>query len=338
MSKKPATPTTAQSTPRIVPGNNKALHPRNKHGGRYDFAQLIASSPELAAFVKTNAYGDDSIDFADADAVRAINRALLKHFYKVDGWNLPAQYLCPPIPGRADYLHHLADLLAIGNGGGIPYGNAIRILDIGVGANGIYPLIGHSEYGWSFVGTDIDPNALACAQATLDANISYRNAVELRHQPSRAAIFKNVLHADELFELSLSNPPFHASIDEAMAGTERKWKNLGKAAPESTTPKLNFSGQHSELCCTGGEEGFICRMIAESALYARNCLWFTTLVSKATTLPTIYRALKAAGVHGYRTIEMTQGQKKSRIVAWTFLNERQQQAWRSERWGAAAPP
>lgn len=147
MSKKPATPTPAQSTPRIVPGNNKALHPRNKHGGRYDFAQLIASSPELAAFVKTNAYGDDSIDFADADAVRAINRALLKHFYKVDGWNLPAQYLCPPIPGRADYLHHLADLLAIGNGGGIPYGNAIRILDIGVGANGIYPLIGHSEYG-----------------------------------------------------------------------------------------------------------------------------------------------------------------------------------------------
>ena len=147
-----------------------------------------------------------------------------------------------------------------------------------------------------------------------------------------------MLHTDELFELSLSNPPFHASIDEAMAGTERKWKNLGKAAPESTTPKLNFSGQHSELCCTGGEEGFICRMIAESALYARNCLWFTTLVSKATTLPTIYRALKAAGVHGYRTIEMTQGQKKSRIVAWTFLNERQQQAWRSERWGAAAPP
>ena len=169
----------AKSAPRATPADKKGLHPRNKHGGRYDFAELVQCCPELAAFVAPNAYGDVSVDFADPNAVRALNRALLKQHYGINGWDLPAQYLCPPIPGRADYLHYLADLLARSNGGNIPYGDAIRVLDIGVGANVVYPLIGHSEYGWSFVGSDIDRTALACAQATVDANSGHRDAVEV---------------------------------------------------------------------------------------------------------------------------------------------------------------
>ncbi len=90
-----------------------SLHPRNRHGGRYDFAVLTACCPELAAHVAANAFGDDSIDFADPLALRALNRALLRHFYGVGTWDIPARYLCPPIPGRADYIHSAADLLAI---------------------------------------------------------------------------------------------------------------------------------------------------------------------------------------------------------------------------------
>ena len=311
----------------------KGLHPRSRHQGRYDFAQLIACSPELAACVAPNAYGDASIDFADPVAVRALNRALLKLHYGVDGWDIPARYLCPPIPGRADYLHYMADLLALSNGGVIPHGPAIRVLDIGVGANCIYPLIGHSEYGWSFVGTDIDRAALTSAQVALDANPGHRDAVTLRYQASRAAVFTGVVLTDELFDLVLCNPPFHASASEARAGTERKWNNLGKAVPGNKAPVLNFGGQDSELCCPGGEEGFVARMIAESAQFPNHCLWFSALVSKATSLPAIYRALKKAGVHTSQTIEMAQGQKKSRVVAWTFLAERQQQAWRNRRRG-----
>ncbi|WP_153112003.1 23S rRNA (adenine(1618)-N(6))-methyltransferase RlmF [Propionivibrio limicola] len=315
------------------PTEKKGPHPRNRHLGRYDFPQLIACRPELATFVAPNAYGDDSIDFANPEAVRALNGALLKLQYGIDGWNIPARYLCPPIPGRADYLHYLADLLARSNGGVVPHGTAIRVLDIGVGANCIYPLIGHSEYGWSFVGTDIDRAALASAQATLDANASHRFAIELRRQTSREDIFKGVVHHDELFDLTLCNPPFHSSLDEARAGSERKWKNLGKEAPSSKPPTLNFGGQNSELCCPGGEAGFVSRMIAESVHVQNNCLWFSALVSKATSLPAIYRALKQAGVRKNLTIEMSQGQKKSRIVAWTFLAERQQQAWRNQNRG-----
>ena len=322
----------AASTTNTV-AEKKNLHPRNRHGGRYDFRQLLAGSPELAAFVALNAYGDESVDFADPNAVRALNRALLKHHYGITGWDLPLRYLCPPIPGRADVLHHLADLLALSNGGVIPCGEAIRVLDIGVGANCIYPLIGHSEYGWHFVGSDIDRAALACAQATVDANSGFRGAIELRFQAARLFVFKGVLQVDELFDLVMCNPPFHASIEEASAGSARKWKNLGNGTSGEKAPLLNFGGQGDELCCAGGEEGFISRMITESALIANSCLWFTTLVAKATSLPTVYRALKKAGVQASRTIDMAHGQKKSRIVAWTYLNERQQQAWRNSRRG-----
>ncbi len=336
MQKKPTAKIFVNTAPRTAPAEKANLHPRNKHAGRYDFKQLIECSPELAAFVSVNAYGNESIDFANPEAVRALNSTLLKQMYGVTGWNLPAQYLCPPIPGRADYLHHLADLLALSNGGTIPYGETIRVLDIGVGANCIYPLIGHSEYGWHFVGSDIDRTALACARATADANSGHRNAIELRLQNSRNTIFKGVLHSDELFDLVMSNPPFHASMEKARASTERKWQNLGKATPGEESPVLNFGGQSAELCCTGGEEGFIGRMIAESTLIQNSCLWFTTLVSKASNLPAVYRALKNNGVQDNCTIEMAQGQKKSRIVAWTFLNERQRQAWRNNRRGESS--
>jgi 23S rRNA (adenine1618-N6)-methyltransferase len=333
MSKKPSAEPAAQKPP----AEKKGLHPRNKHQGRYDFKQLVECSPELARFVLLNAYRDESIDFADPDAVRALNRALLKQMYGITAWNLPPQYLCPPIPGRADYLHQLADLLAADNGGVVPYGEAINVLDIGVGANCIYPLIGHGEYGWRFVGSDIDRTALACAQTTVDANSGFRDAIELRFQASSSAVFKGVLRADELFDLTLCNPPFHRSLDEARAGTERKWQNLGKKTPGAKAPVLNFGGQGAELCCAGGEEGFIGRMVAESAQLPTSCLWFTTLVARSASLSAVYRALKKAGVQESRTIDMAHGQKQSRCVAWTFFNARQRQAWRTQRWGAAEP-
>ena len=142
-------------------GSNKLssknkLHPRNKHQGRYHFESLKISCPELSLFVHSNKYNDESIDFFDPEAVKALNKALLKQYYKIEYWHIPPNYLCPPIPGRADYLHHIADLLAKSNNGKIPKGNKIHCLDIGTGANCIYPIIGSSEYKWSVVGADID--------------------------------------------------------------------------------------------------------------------------------------------------------------------------------------
>ncbi|MFZ1613413.1 MAG: 23S rRNA (adenine(1618)-N(6))-methyltransferase RlmF [Holophaga sp.] len=336
----PKPPKKALKTPTDTTGSKAAgkqgLHARNRHRERYDFSQLIRSCPELASFVAINDHADQSIDFADPKAVKTLNRALLRHFYGISTWDIPPGYLCPPIPGRADYLHYLADLLAASNGGEIPRGNAVRALDIGTGANCIYPILGHREYGWHFLGSDIDTTALACAGAIVDANSGLADGIQLRLQRSPEKIFLGLLEDQEQFDVCLCNPPFHASPQEAREGSQRKWQQLGKNTGTCTPPVLNFGGQGRELWCEGGEAAFIGRMVKESTTIPTRCLWFTTLVSKSANLPSVRSALKQARVSDFRVIEMAQGQKKSRIVAWTFLNPEQRQAWRTERWQTSA--
>ena len=88
------------------------LHSRNQHREGYDFERLIEQSPELEAFTIQNPRGRTTIDFQNTQAVRMLNRALLSTHYEIGFWDIPASYLCPPIPGRGDYIHYLADLLA----------------------------------------------------------------------------------------------------------------------------------------------------------------------------------------------------------------------------------
>ena len=287
-----------------------ALHPRNQHRDRYDFDLLISVNAALKPFVKPNKFGDASIDFANPQAVKALNQALLKQYYSLAFWDIPSQYLCPPIPGRADYVHYLADLLAENH----PQQTPIRVLDIGVGANMIYPLIGQHSYGWQFVGADIDVTAINNARQIVDAN-SLNGKVELRLQKDKNHFYSGIIKKDERFTLTMCNPPFHASLADAQAGTQRKWRGLGKSGKSA----LNFGGQHNELVFDCGEEAFVIAMIKESKQFEIQCQWFTTLISKAATLPSVYRALQKVGVQQVKTMDMQQGQKQSRIVAWTFV-------------------
>jgi len=271
----------------------------------------------LKHFLVPHPLGGETIDFADPEAVKTLNRALLITHYGVAHWDIPQGYLCPPIPSRADYLHYVADLLAESLSGAIPRGPAVAVLDIGVGANCIYPLIGAQEYAWRFVGTDVDPKAVDWANQLVAANPALAGKITCRLQRSPEAILKNVVRPGETFALSLCNPPFHASPAEAAAGTLRKLKNLGGGNPAKTI--LNFGGKSNELWCPGGEAAFVRRMILESAVLPNLCIWFTTLISKRATLPAIYQELKKVRAIDVRTIVMFAGQKQSRIVAWTFL-------------------
>lgn len=286
----------------------EGLHPRNRFRERYDFARLIAGSPALGPFVKVNAHGNESIDYADPKAVKALNQALLKDAYGLGHWDIPPGYLCPPIPGRSDYVHYLADLISLKRG------PSVRVLDIGTGANCIYPLIGASEYGWSFVGAEIDPVACRWAQKLVTSNASVAGLIECRLQASARQCFRGVIRPGERFDLTMCNPPFHGSAAEAAEGTERKLRNL-----RVKKPALNFGGRANELWCEGGELAFVRRMIQESEVYAKQCGWFTTLVSKSAHLPKFEQALRQVGASEVKIIDMTQGQKKSRVLAWTFV-------------------
>ncbi|WP_424003975.1 23S rRNA (adenine(1618)-N(6))-methyltransferase RlmF [Maribacter sp. IgM3_T14_3] len=308
------------------------LHPRNKHTGRYDLKALKLINTDLKPFVEKNKYGNLTIDFFNPIAVKALNKAILISQYGLDFWDIPDGFLCPPIPGRADYIHHIADVLAASNNGKLVKGENITCLDIGVGANCVYPIIGNNTYGWSFIGTDIDPKALEAAQKIVTSNPSLHGKVEFRLQSKPEHIFSGVLNADEKVDLAICNPPFHATQAEAEAGTLRKLSNLKKKRVKK--PELNFSGQGGELWTDGGEKRFVLNMINESAQYAKNCAWFSTLVSKQSNLRAFYDRLEKVGVIEHKTTPMGQGNKLSRIIAWTFLSTTEMETWSSDRWKA----
>lgn len=307
-----------------------SLHPRNPHRFRYDFEQLILSCPELENFVIINEHhtqdSDKTIDFSDPEAVKALNKALLILHYGIQNWDIPKNYLCPPIPGRADYIHYIADLLASCNNGIVPEDVNVQGLDIGIGANCIYPIIGNYAYGWSFVGTDIDENAIQNCKKIIQNNPKLIDAISLQQQTESRFIFKNIITPEDKFAFTICNPPFHASANEANKATTRKVNNLQNIRTKD--PILNFGGHNAELWCDGGEIGFITQMIYESAKYPMQVLWFTTLVSKKENLSNIYKTLNKVSAATIKTIDMAQGQKTSRIVAWSFLSESQQQNWK----------
>ncbi|HDZ8929362.1 TPA: 23S rRNA (adenine(1618)-N(6))-methyltransferase RlmF [Aeromonas dhakensis] len=307
--------------------HKSGLHPRNRHQAPYDFAALCLRTPELQPFVFVNPYGASTIDFADPAAVKALNKALLALHYGILHWDLPAGYLCPPIPGRVDYLHRVADLLAE-SAGKVPTGKGVRVLDVGVGANCIYPLLGAREYGWRFVGSDIDPVSVKAASLLANSN-GLGSQIECRLQGRAGDIFQGIVAPRERFALTLCNPPFHASLAEASKGTERKLRNLGKEVKDK--PVLNFGGQKAELWCEGGEAAFLAAMINQSRAFAEHCLWFSSLVSKKENLPAAEKALTRVGVRQVRVLEMAQGNKVSRVLAWTFFDEAGCREW----WSAA---
>ncbi len=305
-------------------------HPRNPHRFRYDFELLLNNCPELKNFVYANEHrsvaSEVTIDFSNPDAVKALNNALLITYYDIQNWDIPSNYLCPPIPGRADYIHYIADLLANSNNDIIPEGEQVVGLDIGIGANCIYPIIGNNAYGWSFVGADIDEDALQNCKKIIAHNPKLIDVISLQLQVEARYIFKNIILPEDRFAFTICNPPFHSSAEAAAKSALRKVNTLENKKSEK--PILNFGGQQTELWCKGGELGFITQMIYESAKYPMQCLWFTTLVSKKDNLKSIYKILGKVSAVAIKTIDMAQGQKISRIIAWTFLSETQQKDWK----------
>ncbi|HJS15642.1 MAG TPA: 23S rRNA (adenine(1618)-N(6))-methyltransferase RlmF [Rheinheimera sp.] len=305
--------------------SNKALHPRNKHHQPYDFAALCAAVPALTVFVRDNGYGMLSIDFANPAAVKTLNQALLKQIYSVEHWQLPDGFLCPAVPGRVDYLHYLADLLALLNKNKIPTGSKVQLLDTGCGANLIYPLLAQAEYGWKVTASELDQEAVAAAELLIEQN-QLQHKIALRQQHKPAHIFHGIIQPDDLFDLTLCNPPFHNSAEQALAGSERKARNLGQKSAE-----LNFAGRSHELWCDGGEAAFIRLMIEESQSYAQQVLWFSSLVSKQENVPALQQQLNKLGAQ-HQLLDMQQGNKQSRILAWSFMPDKQRQLWAQFRW------
>ena len=296
------------------------MHKNNIHKSGYDFLKLCEVYPQLKAFVFENKYNTQTIDFANPEAVKNLNTALLFTHYNIKYWEFSEANLCPPIPGRVEYIHQLENLL---KSSGID--NNISVLDIGTGATCIYPLLGHQVYDWSFVATDIDTGSIEQARKNIDENELHGN-IQLRAQADKSQIFKGVLKPTDTFSASMCNPPFFKSEAEMMQATSKKLKGLGKNGERIK----NFSGKFNELCYKGGEKAFVHTYLYESSLFKTTCFWYTTLVSKKENIKSMYASLNKLGATEIKTIPMQLGNKTSRIVAWTFLTKDQQKKWNDE--------
>jgi 23S rRNA (adenine1618-N6)-methyltransferase len=285
------------------------LHPRSFHNQPYNFQELTVKVPELKQFIVKNRDGIDTVQFADPKAVYLLNKALLLHFYNLDFWDIPNQNLVPPIPGRSDYIHYLSDLLKVDNS------DKTTVLDIGTGASLVYPLIGNAVHNWNFVATDIETKSIEIAQEIIDKNPHLASKITLRLQSDKKQILAGIITKDDYFDAVMCNPPFFKSKKEAEAQTLRKLKGLDKRK----SPKLinNFSGESNELWCNGGELSFVLNYIKESVLFKTQVGWFTSLISNEDNLKPLQIELKKSAKE-VKIIDMAQGNKKSRILAWRF--------------------
>ena len=295
-----------------------SLHPNNKNREQYDLLALVNETPMLEKYVRQNKDGQKTVDFSDPIAVKLLNKALLSYYYDVKFWKFPDINLCPPIPGRADYIHHISDLLKES----MRKEKNINCLDIGVGASCIYPIIGITEYNWSFIASDIDRKSFATAKKIISSNPKLKGNVDFRFQNDSNKIFEGIIKEDDFIDIIICNPPFHASKKEALEASRQKVRNL--TGKYQKNPILNFAGISDELIYEGGEYQFTQNMIKESVKYANNCIWFSILVSKKKNLHGIYINLKRLKVHQIKEIEIGTANKKSRIIAWTFMTKREQ--------------
>ena len=280
----------------------KNFHSNSIHNNGYDFKVLQEKYPELEEFL-IEKFDKTTVDFTNPKAVKVLNTALLFAHYNVKFWDFPDENLCPPIPGRVDYLHYLSDL--IGNK------ETAKVLDIGTGASCIYPLLGANAFNWDFVATEIDESSLKTAQKIIDDN-NLRDKIKLRKQLEKEHILKGILEEEEKFDVTMCNPPFYKNVQEAVEANQRKNRNL------KIDGKRNFSGNSNELWYTGGEKAFLHTYLYESSLFPNASTWFTSLVSKKENVKSLEASAVKLKAANFKVINMQQGNKITRIVCWKF--------------------
>ena len=285
------------------------MHPKNKYQGSYDFKELIRVLPDLMEVLIKNPRGEDTIQFSDPKSVKLLNKALLRSYYGINYWDIPDGYLVPPIPSRSDYIHYVAELIPPKKS------QNIKMMDIGTGANLIYPIVAIASYGWSVIGTDIDPVAIKHAQNIVSNNPSLSNHCKLREQNNSKHILKGMIHPSEYYDIVVCNPPFHASQTKAQKAASRKRKNLNYKADSKD---LNFGGQSNELWYPGGELAFLKTYVREAKGYASQLGWCTSLVSSHRLLATLQQLLQELCAKQIKIISMKHGQKVSAVLCWRF--------------------
>jgi len=295
-----------------------------KTQNRYNLEQLSKTHPALSSYIIDGKSGT-TIDFGNADAVKALNTALLISDYGLTSYDLPDGYLVPGVTGRRKYIDQVATLLMSKDRKKHNLKKRV-IADIGVGANCIYPIIGHKAYGWKFVGVDNNQEAVNTALGIITAN-DLSESIGLRFQSDENQIIEGWITEDDYFDSMVCNPPFYDSNLEADQHIQRKSSGL-----KLSKVSRSFAGKPHELIAEGGELGFVSRYIEESKQFGAQVYSYTCLISSAVNLPTLENLLKELECTERRVLITSTSNKASRVLVWSFLTPKQREAWREYRW------
>ena len=127
---------------------NEKINPKNiYYNNPPDFKKLADLYPEFSKYVYKNKYENYSINWKNKQAVKELCQTLLKHDFKLDYWDIPDGFLIPSMTSRCNYINWIHDLLEESHC--LEISKNINGIDIGTGANCIYPLLGHKIYGWN---------------------------------------------------------------------------------------------------------------------------------------------------------------------------------------------
>ncbi|KAJ1931896.1 hypothetical protein FBU59_006555, partial [Linderina macrospora] len=231
-----------------------------------DYQLLSVMYPDLTQFLKPNSNTGrlNVLDFGNPDAVRALNKAILKVYFKLD-IELPANSLCPSVPNRYGYVKWIADTFAPEFGPEQMVG-----LDIGTGASCIYPFLGiRVMQNCQFIGSDINQESLQVASSNIELNkLQSRIQTYLNKSHSVKIPLDEADFPHKKISFCMCNPPFYADKEE----------RAKLEAMKDQAPVLKTDGKDDEFYTEGGELAFLMGLVDESLVLRDRVRWYTTMV------------------------------------------------------------
>ena len=368
-------------------GGGPSIHPRNRYATEEpNFAELAELYPSLGPYIirskrslpfskagsmlrqtpVSEAVSDQSllkratIDFTDPHACRELTRVLLLHDFNIK-WGVPDGALVPALTNRLNYLAWLQDLLVLDSPAHMkeasdPY--IPTVLDIGCGANLIYPLLGAATSGWRFVGADVSKRAVAWAERNRSANPEIADLIEVRlvkPTSSQREFFRSEAHVTEDMKgiEEDDNEELHNEVEtrarwrSTIASSTAEDQKLGIIShairsderftftmcnppffegieEAGSNPATAYGGSHLEMAYPGGELAFVRNMVEDSKRLWDRIHWFTTMLGKKATMKTIRKELyhlSSPDGRGLvvRTTEFAQGKTMRWGIAWSFI-------------------
>ncbi|XP_021602334.1 RNA N6-adenosine-methyltransferase mettl16 isoform X2 [Manihot esculenta] len=323
------------------------IHPKNKYANNPpDFSLLASLYPSFKPFVFYSPDGRPRIDWTDFNSTRELTRVLLLHDHGLNWW-IPDGQLCPTVPNRLNYIHWIEDLLSDTISKNNKNGDIVRGFDIGTGANCIYPLLGASLLGWSFVGSDVTDVALEWAERNVKNNPHISELVEVRkvtdcqetlsiEDPNNAESVNGKNRTDMNGSL-VDSGSFTLPVDAyknyhgppILVGVVRDNEKFDfcmcnppffeTMEEAGLNPKTSCGGTPMEMVCPGGEKAFISTIIEDSVVLKESFRWFTSMVGRKANLKFLISKLRDVGVTVVKTTEFVQGQTCRWGLAWSFV-------------------